>query len=376
MIRSLISFAACDDRCARLRTSEATTAKPRPASPARAASTAALSASKLVCRAISSMTLMMSEILREEFLDPRHGRDRLRHHRAAAVRDLACAGGRIDWPVGHAPRSSSRSQTSAPSRPWSVPGSRPAPRSVATGRSCCSRSRRPCRPPRAWRAAIAADRVLQLGDGGVEIVPDLLVSIGEAFAQPRGQIFLRRACPVRRRALAPRVPAPPGGLRLRLDALASLLVASLPAAPRLLPPGEIFSSARRRGTRAPRAPSAPISSLRSVCARDVLAAPIDDGTGTLAVVRCCDRHQIAAAPTEASKPMREHPSTAPLSRLAVCASLLPAPYMISSSVCVGVMTISVRSSGACRGGSRRWPPLRRHRRPEGRRTRPRREHAR
>ena len=61
-----MSLAACEERCARLRTSVATTAKPRPASPARAASTAALSASRLVCRAISSITPMMSEILREE----------------------------------------------------------------------------------------------------------------------------------------------------------------------------------------------------------------------------------------------------------------------------------------------------------------------
>ena len=61
-----MSLAACDERCAKLRTSEATTANPRPASPARAASTAALSASKLVCRAISSITPMMSEILRED----------------------------------------------------------------------------------------------------------------------------------------------------------------------------------------------------------------------------------------------------------------------------------------------------------------------
>ena len=65
-MRSLMSLAACEERCARLRTSEATTAKPRPASPARAASTAALSARRLVWRAISSMTLMMSEILRED----------------------------------------------------------------------------------------------------------------------------------------------------------------------------------------------------------------------------------------------------------------------------------------------------------------------
>ncbi len=61
-----MSLAACEERCARLRTSDATTAKPRPASPARAASTAALSASRLVCRAISSITPMMSEILRDD----------------------------------------------------------------------------------------------------------------------------------------------------------------------------------------------------------------------------------------------------------------------------------------------------------------------
>ena len=43
-INSLISFAADDERCAKFRTSAATTAKPRPCSPARAASTAAFNA--------------------------------------------------------------------------------------------------------------------------------------------------------------------------------------------------------------------------------------------------------------------------------------------------------------------------------------------
>ena len=64
-IKPLISLAAEAERCARLRTSEATTAKPRPCSPARAASTAALSARIFVWKAMPSITLIMSPILCE-----------------------------------------------------------------------------------------------------------------------------------------------------------------------------------------------------------------------------------------------------------------------------------------------------------------------
>ncbi len=64
-ISALISLAASALRCARLRTSLATTAKPRPCSPARAASTAALSARMLVWNAMESITPVMSPMRRE-----------------------------------------------------------------------------------------------------------------------------------------------------------------------------------------------------------------------------------------------------------------------------------------------------------------------
>ncbi|CAB3927603.1 hypothetical protein LMG3412_06014 [Achromobacter deleyi] len=64
-IRPLISLAAWALRWASERTSPATTAKPLPCSPARAASTAAFSARMLVWKAMPSMTDTISEILRE-----------------------------------------------------------------------------------------------------------------------------------------------------------------------------------------------------------------------------------------------------------------------------------------------------------------------
>ncbi len=58
-MRVLISLAALAERCASSRTSWATTAKPLPASPARAASTPAFSARRFVWNEISSMTEMI-----------------------------------------------------------------------------------------------------------------------------------------------------------------------------------------------------------------------------------------------------------------------------------------------------------------------------
>ncbi|CSB52864.1 Uncharacterised protein [Vibrio cholerae] len=57
-IEIMVSISPVDScvRCAKERTSSATTAKPRPCSPARAASIAAFNASKLVCSAIALIT--------------------------------------------------------------------------------------------------------------------------------------------------------------------------------------------------------------------------------------------------------------------------------------------------------------------------------
>ena len=67
LISALISLAAVAERWASSRTSCATTAKPLPASPARAASTPAFRASRLVWKAISSITPMMLVISFDDF---------------------------------------------------------------------------------------------------------------------------------------------------------------------------------------------------------------------------------------------------------------------------------------------------------------------
>src|SRR6202012_1554557 len=68
-ISDLISLAAPAERCANERTSLATTAKPRPCSPARAASTAAFSARIVGWKAMPAITPRMLGIFRA----PAHG---------------------------------------------------------------------------------------------------------------------------------------------------------------------------------------------------------------------------------------------------------------------------------------------------------------
>jgi len=65
----------------------ATTAKPRPCSPARAASTAALSARMLVWKAMPSITPMMSADAAGDCVDALHGLHHLLHHLSAAHGD-------------------------------------------------------------------------------------------------------------------------------------------------------------------------------------------------------------------------------------------------------------------------------------------------
>jgi hypothetical protein len=78
-----------------VRTSPATTAKPRPCSPARAASTAAFSARMLVWKAMPSITPVMSAMLAARGLDLAHGLHHLAHHLAAARGHVAGAAGQL-----------------------------------------------------------------------------------------------------------------------------------------------------------------------------------------------------------------------------------------------------------------------------------------
>jgi hypothetical protein len=144
----LISRAASALRCARLRTSPATTAKPRPCSPARAASTAAFSARMLVWNAMPSITLMMSAIFFELVRDVFHRRHHLIHDLAALLGGALAARrelGRLARRVGVVLHGS---HSSVPSTRRSAAGSRPAARCAATGRRCRWRSR-----PSRWRSS-------------------------------------------------------------------------------------------------------------------------------------------------------------------------------------------------------------------------------
>jgi hypothetical protein len=102
--------------------------KPRPCSPARAASTAAFRARILVWKAMPSITPMMSTIFLTRRRDRAHGVDHLRHHRAAARGHFRGLGRQLRWPGGRCRRFAGRyrSVRASSSEVW--------PRELA----CCS----------------------------------------------------------------------------------------------------------------------------------------------------------------------------------------------------------------------------------------------
>ena len=139
-MRALISRAASAERWARVRTSPATTAKPRPCSPARAASTAALSARMLVWKAMPSMVPMMSEILREEALISSMVETTWRRPRRRAGRPRRRRP-RAGWPGAPSRRCCAPSRSAAPSRWRSAAGCSRSARCGWTDRGCPRRSR-------------------------------------------------------------------------------------------------------------------------------------------------------------------------------------------------------------------------------------------
>ena len=147
-ISPLISAEACAADCASRRTSTATTAKPLPASPARAASTEALSARRLVWNAMSSISPMMLEILRRRGGDPLHRVVREPHHLAALGRRLRHRL-RLEARLrGAARRCRPPSRSTARSRSRSPRWSRPA---------CVVRSERSLAPERISPVAVFSD---------------------------------------------------------------------------------------------------------------------------------------------------------------------------------------------------------------------------
>ncbi|MOA13592.1 hypothetical protein D3C78_1336530 [compost metagenome] len=140
-------------RRARLRTSSATTAKPRPASPARAASMAALSAKRLVCSAMARITSSTEPIC--SLLAARACTSSMAAlislascSMALVVRPITPRPSRVAW---SAPRAASAAWAALRATSWAVALiSWEAVATWSTSRYCC------CMPALVW-LAMAAD---------------------------------------------------------------------------------------------------------------------------------------------------------------------------------------------------------------------------
>ena len=159
-IRLLISLAASAERWASERTSEATTAKPRPCSPARAACRPRRSApgcwSGTRCR--RSFSPMMSAIFLDDGVDLLHRGDDLRHHGTAAARHLRGRAGELVGLGGGVGALAHVAGAATASWPRSAAGCWRSVRCASSGPGCRWRSRSRRSTPRAGARTDRADR--------------------------------------------------------------------------------------------------------------------------------------------------------------------------------------------------------------------------